>query len=255
MADYKKGDVCVVLVNCENWQKGDIVIVDEDDTCPYVTQQDKRRAIRQKELALHNPKEQYTPLTPKVGDKFRVVKEIGQSQAPVGWVGTIDRVDSGTLLPASIMVDDTHGMGNWIEGHYFTTEYLEPVGEECPNLPIATAEIEEGQESFTLPEGHTGGTVRFQMNSTLRLIEEFKSYKYETKEPIKQPITKTIMNIYRKARMSKDDRKLYKANYINEDGTPTGQGKEANDFINWDNNKKALVEMAEADIKEVEDAK
>ena len=195
----------------------------------------------------------HTPITPKVGDRFRVVKVnkySGVSPREVGHEFTVKRVGDNMFYGCPVSSKANHDY----QHTWFTTEYLEPVEEENPNLPIATAEIEEGQESFDLPKGHAGGTVMFEMKSTLDNIRTWKENNY-IDEPIKQPITKTIMNIYRKARMSADDRKLYKANYINEDGTPTREGKEANDFINWDSNKKALVEMAEADIKEVEDAK
>jgi hypothetical protein len=69
-------------------------------------------------------------------------------------------------------------------------------------------------------------------------------------EPINQSIIKKTMNLIKKALLSKDDKNLIKAGYMDDNMNLTGRGREALEFITYTENKAKLVEMAEAQIAE-----
>lgn len=155
---------------------------------------------------------EYKPITPVVGQKYRVLKmPIIGGNAKVGEVYTL--------------IQKTHSQGN---------------------LRWATKETD-----WFLTGAHEMMTTEY-----LELVEGTeRTTAYRTGEsPIEKDIKKTIkqkaMSIYRKARMSKDEKTLYEAGYMNQDGTPTTKGQEASDFVNWKENQKELVTMAKEELED-----
>ena len=213
-------DGCEMLIE-EVTENGYHLTFTNVDNCKFpndemfqVGKTDKRGCFWEGRLELVTP--HHTPITPKVGDRFRVVK--GFNGHHVGGV-VYWQDDEGTK-------DDC----------YMTTEYLEPVEEEVDTgTPFRVASLMFDQQA------------------------PIKHYVDDWIEPelnkIKQPITKTIMNRIKTALLSKADKTLIKAGFLNQDLELSQKGEEAMQFIAFEANKKALVEMAEADIKEVEDTK
>jgi hypothetical protein len=58
------------------------------------------------------------------------------------------------------------------------------------------------------------------------------------------------MNFIKKSLLSKDDKNLIKAGYMDDNMNLTSRGREALEFITFTENKAKLVEMAEAQIAE-----
>lgn len=185
---------------------------------------------------------QYTKITPKVGEKYRVIKN-GPNFSQ-GVTITIKRYDNrlGEWWPTD---------GACLNGsiNYLTTEYLELVEE--PKGRILGKGMTESSESAQEWVNMWQTAVERQMMGT-----PFRPMVFHDLDPEESLITKTkkyMTNIYRQARMSAEEKVLYKAGYINEDGTPTGKGQEANAFITFQANQKELVKMAQAEIDEEKD--
>lgn len=186
---------------------------------------------------------QYTKITPKEGEKYRVVKY------PKVWHGEIVE-ELGCI---TIRQDERGVVHNkrWYVMHKdcFTTEYLELVEE--PKGRILGKGMIESLESAQEWVNMWQAEVERQMMGT-----PFRPMIFQDLEPEESLITKTkkyMTNIYRQARMSAEEKVLYKAGYINEDGTPTSKGQEANAFITFQANQKELVKMAQAEIDEEKD--
>jgi hypothetical protein len=82
----------------------------------------------------------------------------------------------------------------------------------------------------------------------------FLGYEIVVEQPTKQSLitkVKTYMtNLYRRAKLTADEKILLKAGYITDDGTPTIKGYEADAFINFSKNKAELVKMAQEELDE-----
>lgn len=83
-------------------------------------------------------------------------------------------------------------------------------------------------------------------HKSMFITDEIKEYNY------KPTLKQKVMNIYKKARMSKDEKVLHKGGFMNDDGTPTSAGQDALMFTLWEANKAALVDMAQEAIDEAE---
>jgi hypothetical protein len=188
---------------------------------------------------------QYTTITPKVGEKYRVLKTL------LGWAD----LQEAKGLPQNITIESVDGDGDfmcvehdWRFSHKCsTTEYLELVSEpekkyiKVPdgyfaNMPIfVTNELCAEQV-----ENMRAGKI---IKTDLRDIRSYP-------EPINQSIIKKTMNFIKKALLSKDDKNLIKAGYMDDNMNLTNRGREALEFIIFTENKAKLVEMAEAQIAE-----
>jgi hypothetical protein len=181
---------------------------------------------------------QYKPITPKVGERYRVLKS-GQ-HFKQGKIIIIDRQDPS---------GEWWGKGTaCINGgfNYLTTEYLElmeePEGrwlvkgmlEQAKSSQLWLNAIQEQQE-----RNHSGTSFRGYMMGM-----DF------AQEPIKQSITTKAMNFIKSALLSKEDKTLIKAGYLNDDLSLTSTGKSALEFITFTANKKQLVTMAEEALAE-----
>jgi hypothetical protein len=174
---------------------------------------------------------QYQPIIPKVGEKYRVVKDIHHGRYEKGEIVSFNDVSQDKYG----YIKDSNGFSIRGTTDYLTTEYLELVEE---------------------PE-----TEHFVMGDCLRKIAEHSAYRYmgfegttgmETyqPEPINQSIITKSMNFIKNALLSKEDKTLIKAGFLNEDLSLTSQGKQALEFITFKASKKELVTMAEEQIAE-----
>ncbi len=187
---------------------------------------------------------QYTPITPKVGEKYRVLKRSRN-------------VSDNINLYTGQIIEVTHSKGqsatgdcyrierssnNYIHEDFFTTEYLELVSEPAQEF-YQTKLIKEIAEYTT--EHYTRDTFKNGKIGT------FAGFAVEVEqEPINQSIIKKTMNFIKKSLLSKDDKNLIKAGYMDDNMNLTSRGREALEFITFTENKAKLVEMAEAQIAE-----
>lgn len=156
---------------------------------------------------------EYTPITPKVGERYRCIKPYGGVQ--VGNEYIVRGVYPGTVSPADFGYE--HGR---ITSNHLTTEYLE------------------------LVEGVRGESITV-ISDNIDSIGD--------KEPIKKTIIQKTMNAFKKALLSADTKTLIKAGYMDDETLElTSKGQQALNFIVYEKYQKELVAAAEADIKEEE---
>ena len=241
MAKFKKGDRvrCIVGTtgSLEQIHKGYQGVVDESHSnMPYVVWDNPeanrmeagKACICSDQIELITPAGTYTKLTPKVGDRFRVVKEYGVSPS---------LKKGNTITHTGVVPPDLY---EWkVEGSdekrgtfdtFLTTEYLEPVeeggcGAEAPTTKEEWEEIMEGSEP----------TIK------------------TTKQSIMNKLTSAL-----KKALSKDLQALYKTGIINGGLELSGAGREAYTnamFSNGGDHKAAVAEMVEAAKEEIEEAK
>ncbi len=162
---------------------------------------------------------QYTPISPKVGEKYRVLKKM--YDGTVGTVYVMEKWYTGWHLAKTGNSDQQGYIGAILKGdteRFLTTEYLELVSEPAPK-----------------PNGYEPEYI---------ILDEYEE------QPINQSIIKKTMNLIKKALLSKDDKNLIKAGYMDDNMNLTSRGREALEFITFTENKAKLVEMAEAQIAE-----
>lgn len=244
MAKFKVGDRVKTIGNrCSNANIPDGTIICRYSNKPvcWIVQDNTQTLTHQTEgigisnyvdendLELIQPT--YTKIEPKVGQRYRVLKTLinfqGKSCDEIE-VGSIKEVVYKSNKARYIGIDG----GRCILSENFTTEYLELVEEEkLDNLCIST-----------------GNSKSLQHGDIIYKTDD--SFVKERPEEFKQPITTKIMNRIKKALLSKDDKTLIEARYLDESLSLTYEGKEALQFIQFEANKKALVEMAQADLDE-----
>lgn len=183
---------------------------------------------------------QYTPITPKVGEKYRVLKSFEQSNEQYS-IGDV-LVYVGEFGPPHARYSfDTPRNNSWnINQRYHTTEYLELVEEPAPT-------------QLTTGKGFLSSTKLSDLpaNQTITVVDNGRMHWTMTEEePINQSIIKKTMNFIKKSLLSKDDKNLIKAGYMDDNMNLTSRGREALEFITFTENKAKLVEMAEAQIAE-----
>ena len=184
-------------------------------------------------LGTTKEEEQYTKIEPKVGDKFRVIKDID--------IFSSNPVKKGMIIEMKNDVWDIEGRKLKGIVNFLTTEYLNPVEEKI---------IERTIEDWNKQAMH------FSKRETMQIIKEFREYKYESIKHNK----KTIMTIPKaiKKLLSKDLQALYKTGRINNDLELSNQGRQEYTnalFSNDGDHKAAKAEMVAEAKEEIEEAK
>lgn len=261
---FKEGDRVVCATTHKNSrrktiQKGDKGIVQETNSNPYIiwdkTHEDSyysddigggkpMECCFEKYLVLvpETTETPYTKLHPKVGDKFRVIKNLNSNWKKYFSKGAIVKVTSIQRWQSSEQPDDFRW---YMSESDLTTEYLEPIKDE-----LRTINTKDKSKFVTGGIGHwhidAGATIS---NGNIETLAGYKFYR--TTEPIIKPNTITKMtNFIKNALLSADDKALIKANYLNNDLSLTSDGKQALEFIAFTEHKKALVTMAKEAIAE-----
>ncbi len=175
----------------------------------------------------------YKPITPKVGEKYRVLKDFLTGRGKGSEKVTIEYYWGDEKKP-SFAVEEC---GDVYDNMYLTTEYLELV-EERPST------IKAG--SYTIADFNPGSLVYVSGTGGCTIADE-------PDESLLTKATKYMTNLYRRAKLSAAEKTLYKAGYINDDGSPTNKGLEASTYIAFKANEAELVKMAEADLEEQKD--
>jgi hypothetical protein len=215
MAKFKKGD----RVRTTSDHKKPIgtlaTITQNDSSVPNLIWDDGDEGyIGECDLKLVTDTPTYQPITPKVGEKYRVLKEF---------------IDSHNLRI----------------GGFYEIKTVRP-GEYC--------ETTSGFALQNLPNDRQN----YLPTEYLELVEEpvrtcFGFEVVVSDEPIKQSIITKSMNFIKSALLSKEDKTLIKAGYLNDDLSLTSTGKSALEFITFTSNKKQLVTMAEEALEEKKD--
>lgn len=175
----------------------------------------------------------YQPITPKVGEKYRVLKEL-QSNVNETWtVGNVVFVKE--IGANNIALSWKENLHLWTkEKGQFTTEYLELV--EKPERKVEVTDLY--YEAFGISKVDI---TNLKNGSTVKM------------EPIKKTLIEKTMNAFKKAMLDADTKTLIKAGYLDEESLElTLKGNSTLTFILFEANKKELVEAAKADTKEQE---
>jgi len=185
---------------------------------------------------------QYQPITPKVGEQYRVVKKYqGAGSIKVGDILTF--ISKGADGFCEWERDHT----TYTPGTYtqiLTTEYLELV---------------EENQFFTVPNNYFEGLVNAISISTsgtdgIPATVITPGYHYYTSgapaEPIKQSLITKTMNFIKKLTQSAADKSLEKAGFINSCGELTSLGQSALTSLVYQEKKDDLVKLAEEVIAE-----
>lgn len=228
MAKFKKGDRVRCIEDGSQISMGETGTIEQDNSkMPFIRNDNGKKACaHEKKLKLIT--DTYTPLTPKVGQKFRVIKEVriwhGEK---VPFTDDIEVVDVNQE-EQRVNVKHISGKSYAILNDHLTTEYLEPV--------------EEG--------------VIIESGFIRKVTDDENPYLVE---PIKNN-KQTIMTIPKaiKKLLSKDLQALYKTQRINKDLELSSEGQSEyvnNLFNNKGDHTKAMAEMVETANDEIEEAK
>jgi hypothetical protein len=220
---YKAGQEFVVLEDCGSCVRvnGDFIYIWKDNL----------------EL-IQEP--QYTPITPKVGEKYRVVKKLFGGK--IGDIITCTEADAHTrwpgFHPGSVdFQESTGGYVGVVDKDKFTTEYLELVEEP-------KEECECGGSGECQHECHFITSMRsHECDGTCQKCEV-------TTEPIKQSIIKKSMSFIKRLTQSSDDKALLKVRFTDDCGNLTSRGQEALTSLVFADKKAELVKLAEEVIAE-----
>ena len=194
-------------------------------------------------MAKKEPNTDYQPITPKVGERYRVLRKLKNFGILVGRVYEIQEVKKdGTAL-----IDD----GFHLHTHDFlTTEYLELVEEELP----VNRHVDVPKEYFDTSDIRVG-TVPFDQARAIGniykeyIIPEFVQQRElnKTKQTTMQKLTSALKRV-----LSADKQTLYKAGVIGSDLELTTRGQSNYTdalFNNEGDHKKAVAEMvAQAEL-------
>lgn len=242
MAEFKVGDRVKVIAN-EQYEGiiypiGTTGVVSRGNDEPGYGQGTIRVRIEGKESILWTNRCElitdtptYKPITPKVGERYKVIKKFRDNHfVDLNSIYTIREVVPGEkCLSTNGFLFQSHSTDSQ---NYLTTEYLELVEEPARKMT-------------QVPRAHwTSLDFRLNMGLDTAHIEP---------QPIKQSITTKAMNFIKSALLSKEDKTLIKAGYLNEDLLLTSTGKSALEFIVFTANKKQLVTMAEEALAEEKD--
>lgn len=168
------------------------------------------------ELISESP--QYKPITPKVGEKYRVLKKM--------WGRGMSDFSEGDVIVIS---------KSGFYSEYASTEYLELVEE--PRWMKAEFDIEPVFASVA-----PGQIFKMDLSNTS-----------VTPEPIKKTIIQKTMNLIKKLTQSAEDKTLEKSGFVNSCGELTSLGNEALLSLVFQEKKAELVKLAEAVIADRED--
>jgi hypothetical protein len=213
MAKFKVGDRCrIVYVDSgDRYGIGDIVTVDQDNSqAPWIRLSDgSRSAAAENQLELI---QDHQPITPKVGERYRVVKKLP---------------DTYFNNPLNVMKyvgdcefhEPEEGLTQCVKKKCLTTEFLELVEE---------------------PQVKRYMTVRFDLEPVFT----------DRPQPIKQSLITKSMNFIKKLTQSAADKTLEKANFVNSCGELTATGRDAMLSLVFQEKKEALVKLAQEVIDE-----
>lgn len=185
------------------------------------------------ELISESP--QYKPITPKVGEKYRVLKKM--------WGRGMSDFSEGDVIVIS---------KSGFYSEYASTEYLELV-EEPKERWLGKGMLESSgsaQQWVDAIKAHTESGLSFR-NPYLGLCQE--SYVEVDEQPIKKTIIQKTMNLIKKLTQSAEDKTLEKSGFVNSCGELTSLGNEALLSLVFQEKKAELVELAEAVIADRED--
>lgn len=241
MAKFKKGDRVKCIKERDHIYVGATGTVDENNnSMPWVVWDDPeikkqgvdgRSCIREEKLELITD---YQPITPKVGEKYRVLKRMTkaglETVGQAGAIFTIDRINGGR----SSLGDDF----SWfLPSEYRTTEYLEKVEDDRwlgKSYSDSMRDLIDTMIYSNTIGDHPTGTI---------IIDDA--------EPINKPnLIQKTMNFIKKATLSKDDKTLIKAGFMDDCMNLTPTGKDALTSILYGANKAQLVALAEQEIEE-----
>ena len=235
MAKFKKGDrVRAINASC-GWggvKKGDIGVVVDEHLADFPDH--KMWSYEDGDLELITP--QYKPITPKVGDRYRVVKEIESNVDDNGW-GRGEIVEVKGLSSGAVCFSWKEQLTLWTKSkECLTTEYLEPV-EEKP-----TIKVPHGFYDKLKPIMISGDLYKDMPLYTLKRGEITK---------IKKPNTITKMtNFIKKLTQSADDKVLEKARFMDSCGELTSIGSNALESLVFADYKEKLVALAKEVVAE-----
>lgn len=231
MAKFKKGDrVRRIGDDCRGVVKGGVYTISEDideGSAVYITEIPGYGFMNSAFKLLT----EYTPITPKVGEMYRVLKPL------VGWTGLGTAYKCGdivTIRGIERCRDFTTVNHHWsFSKDNLTTEYLELVEE--PRYMKAEFAIEPVFATIK-----PGQIIKADLKDTS-----------VTPEPIKKTIIQKTMNAFKKALLSADTKTLIKAGYMDSETLElTSKGQDALNFIVYEKYQKELVAAAAADIRE-----
>jgi len=199
-------------------------------------------------MAKKEPIIDYQPITPKVAERYRVVKEVS-CLLPEGFVTEVikNKNNRWYFLDTDDDIDDLHVIFDCL-----TTEYLELVEEELP----VNRHVDVPKEYFdTLDTGvkPVGTPYRlYDLELRQKMYEEWvKPELNKTKQTTMQKLTSALKRV-----LSADKQTLYKAGVIGSDLELTTRGQSNYTdalFNNEGDHKKAVAEMvamAQAELDE-----
>jgi hypothetical protein len=184
---------------------------------------------------------QYTPITPKVGEKYRVVKEVDDGSG-----GVSQEKRPGDIVTITVADDGSHRCTltdkGWFNRDELTTEYLELVEEPEPNCTFM------GKPLFVTDEQ----VEKLSHGSIIRMGVDFGYEPQQINKPKKLTLMQALTKELKKL-LSPRLQKFYKVEYIDRglELTSTGRTVYINAlFSNEGNHEKALTEM-EDDADEI----
>ena len=201
------------------------------------------RELIDKLMNRHSKVEQtYTTLTPKVGDKFRVIKNlISWDDETVVYTFKIGKVYTVLMEPDGqgdiLFLNNASGVSSYC----LTTEYLEPVEEERGYL-IIDGGLRQTTEEFAAYSYTEAQGRRLGEGVVAGLLDAQKTLN-KTKQTTMQKLTSALKRV-----LSADKQTLYKAGVIGQDLTLTGNGRAEYTSALFDNegdHKKAMAQLVE----------
>lgn len=237
MANFKKGDKVKVI---EGKRKGEIVLVDQDNSrTPYIADLNGQRIGAEMESHLELVEDQ--PF--KVGDRVRRIN-YASGNFKVGDIGTV--IDREGMFKNWVYVNID---GKGISDGSYNPKNLEKVEE--PTLTIDNDFKLEVIDWYNTPINHSLSKMYADWAKTLdySVYSLYRTGAITTTKP--KNIMTTVSNFAKKL-LDKKTQALIKAGYMNDCLELTSKGREALELIAFETHKDALVEAAEADIKEAE---
>lgn len=233
MAKFKVGDKITMRSDAAYFpgETVEIKSVDKHDThmTYYGTNGSRECWVRTKGIKEAEP---YRPITPKVGERYRVVKHVIGHAEP-GFITTMTRQRDKIYF-----FKDTSGVDMPYRKEHLTTEYLELVEE-----PKMTAQAMM-----------YGGCVLKNMGHGKIVPVDLHAYRIgesPIEESINKPsLTQNIMSFIKRATMSKEDKTLTKAGFLDSCGDLTSKGRDALTSILFTEKKTSLVALAQEVIDE-----
>lgn len=201
----------------------------------------------------------YQPITPKVGERYRVVKEIGR-ELPKGFITEVIRHEEYNKWRCTDTDKDSSAL--YGISLSWTTEYLELVEEEQHTVTAVTSPCE--RDSWHINKGYiscekeileqitkeySNKGLPFSMYETIKRAEAIKKTKLTTMQKLTSALKRAL---------SADKQTLFKAGVIGQDLELSSKGQ--NGYIdalfnNEGKHKEAVAEMVAMAQAELDEAK